>query len=85
MEEQSLSLHVLLSNALLGTLKLTCIAFSQAYLTQFNELYEEMQGKRVGVFGITAQLQDQVDFAVKELNIRFQVGVALWVSLILYG
>ena len=48
---------------------------TQEYLLQFNELWEELDSRKVGVFGICAQPQDQVDKMVSENSLKFQVSV----------
>ena len=45
----------------------------QGYLTEFNQLYEELQGKGVEVYAITAQTQDLVDQLRRDLNLQFKV------------
>ena len=66
----------------------------QGYLTEFNQLYEELQGKGVEVYAITAQTQDLVDQLRRDLNLQFKVLLHLvgnyiewsslsWVCLIL--
>ena len=46
---------------------------SQGYLSEFNALYEELQGKGVEVFAVTAQDQDQADKMMTNYNLRFKV------------
>jgi len=48
---------------------------TQEYLLQFNELWEELNSRKVGVFGICAQPQDQADKMVSENSLKFQVSV----------
>ena len=45
----------------------------QGYLTEFNQLSEELQGKGVEVYAITAQTQDLVDQLRRDLNLQFKV------------
>lgn len=46
----------------------------QEYLKQFNELFEELQSKKVGVMAVCAQPQDKVDEMEKKLNLKFKVS-----------
>jgi peroxiredoxin len=47
----------------------------QEYLKQFNELFEELQSKKVGVMAVCAQPQDKVDEMEKKLNLKFKVSI----------
>ena len=46
----------------------------QGYLKEFNELHEELQGKKVGIFAVCAQPQASVDKAMKEWGLKFTVS-----------
>ncbi len=46
----------------------------QGYLKEFNELYEELQGKKVEVFAVCAEPQAQVDKAMKEWGLKYRVS-----------
>lgn len=50
-----------------------CFSSLQVYLKEFNELFEELQGKRVGIFGVSAEPQRFVDQAMKEWGLKFMV------------
>ena len=47
----------------------------QEYLKQFNELFGELQSKKVGVMAVCAQPQDKVDEMVKPCDLKFKVSV----------
>lgn len=47
----------------------------QEYLKQFNELFGELQSKKVGVMAVCAQPQDKVDEMVKQCDLKFKVSV----------
>ena len=49
----------------------------QEYLKQFNELFGELQSKKVGVMAVCAQPQDKVDEMVKQCDLKFKVSVPL--------
>ena len=50
----------------------------QEYLKQFNELFEELQAKKVGVMGVCAQPQDKVDEMKKKSDLKFEVSVQMF-------
>ena len=50
----------------------------QEYLKQFNELFEELKAKKVGVMAVCAQPQDKVDEMMKDL--KFKVSAQLFVN-----
>ncbi len=54
-----------------------CAPPSQEYLLQFQALWEELQGKKVGVFAITAEEAPAADKMMKEHNLSFEVGIVL--------
>ena len=45
----------------------------QEYLKQFNELFGELQAKKVGVMAVCAQPQDKVDDMMKQCELKFKV------------
>ena len=45
----------------------------QGYLKEFNELFEELQGKKVGIFAVCAEPQPLVNKAMEEWGLHFQV------------
>lgn len=45
----------------------------QEYLKQFNELFGELQAKKVGVMAVCAQPQDKVDDMMKQCDLKFKV------------
>ena len=48
--------------------------YPQGYLKEFNELIEELREKKVGIFGICAEAQqDLADQAVKDWGLHYQV------------
>ena len=55
------------------SLKLCC-PLLQGYLIEFNQLYEELRGKKVGIFAVCAQPQDQVDEAMKQWGLHYKVS-----------
>ena len=58
----------------LYTLRVCSHAHTQAYLKEFNELYEELKGKNVGIFAICAEdTQAKADQAVREWGLQFKV------------
>ena len=46
----------------------------QEYLKQFNELFGELQAKKVGVMAVCAQPQDKVDEMMKAHELKFKVS-----------
>ena len=40
-----------------------------------NDLWEEFQERRVGVFGVCGQPKGEVDLMVSENNLRFKVSI----------
>ena len=60
--------------------------FLQEYLKQFNELFGELQAKKVGVMAVCAQPQDKVDETMEKHVLKFKVSPLvppLWCSLLL--
>ena len=57
-------------------LRSNCIVFFlwQGYLKEFNGLFEELQGKKVGVFGVCAEPQKLVDQTMKDWGLKFTVS-----------
>ena len=52
--------------------------YPQGYLKEFNELIEELREKKVGIFGICAEAQqDLADQAVKDWGLHYQVRIDL--------
>ena len=49
------------------------VLFSQAYLKQFNELFEELQAKKVGIFAVCAQPQAPVDKIMDTCQLKYKV------------
>ena len=47
--------------------------FMQSYLKSVNDLWEEFQEQKVGVFGVCGQPKGEVDLMVTENNLRFKV------------
>jgi peroxiredoxin len=45
------------------------------YFKEFNELFEELQGKKVGIFGVCAQPQRFVDQTMKDWGLKFTVRI----------
>ena len=46
----------------------------QSYLKDFNDLFEELREKKVGIFGICAEAQQELaDQAVKDWGLHYQV------------
>ena len=45
----------------------------QAYLAEFNEFWEELKAKNVGIFGICAEPQNLVDRTMTEWNLHYKV------------
>ena len=45
----------------------------QGYLKEFNEFYEELEGKKVGIFGICAEPDPLPDQAVQEWGLKYKV------------
>ncbi len=41
---------------------------------EFNNFYEELQGKKIGIVGVCAEPQEAVDKAVKEWELKFPVS-----------
>ena len=48
-------------------------SYLQAYLAEFNEFWEELKAKNVGIFGICAEPQNLVDRTMTEWNLHFKV------------
>ena len=46
----------------------------QEYLKQFNELFGELQSKKVGVMAVCAQPQDKVDDMMKQHDLKYKVA-----------
>ena len=42
-----------------------------------DDLLDELQGKKVGVFAVCSQPKSEVDLMVSEQNLRFKVCIAL--------
>ncbi len=51
--------------------------YLQAYLAEFNEFWEELKAKNVGVFGICAEPQNLVDRTMTEWNLHYKVREGL--------
>lgn len=45
----------------------------QGYLKEFNEFHEDLKGKKVGLFGVSADSQEKVDQAMKDWELTFTV------------
>lgn len=53
----------------------------QAYLAEFNEFWEELKAKNVGIFGICAEPQNMVDRTMTEWNLHYKVTNAFYLVL----
>ena len=51
----------------------TCFLSPQKYLKSVDDLLGELEGKRVGVFGVCGQPKEEVDLMMTENNLKFKV------------
>ena len=51
-----------------------CRLLLQGYLVEFNQLYEEFRGKKVGIYAVCAEPQNQVDECMKQLGLHYKVS-----------
>lgn len=50
-----------------------CDFFVQSYLKSVNDLWEEFEGCKVGVFAVCGQPKGEVDLMMSENNLKFKV------------
>lgn len=46
--------------------------YCKGYLVEFNQLYEEFRGKKVGIYAVCAEPQNQVDECMKQLGLHYK-------------